>query len=138
MFHDSGFTRTYKDHEEAGVEIAKEILPKYDYTQEQIEQISELIMATKMPPNPQTLLQRIMCDADLDYLGRVDFIPVSGNLFKELQEHNMIADDVDEWNKLQIKFIENHSYFTQTAQNLRDVNKKKQLAKIRSMVEKNN
>lgn len=134
LFHDSGFINTYKDHEEAGVELAKGILPDYDYTQKQIEQISEIIMATKMPPKPKNLLQQIICDADLDYLGRVDFIPVSGNLFKELKEHNMLEDDIDKWNQIQINFIENHSYFTKTAKKLRDVNKNNQLEAIRCLV----
>lgn len=134
LFHDSGFINTYKDHEEEGVKIAKEILPNYDYTPEQIEQVGEIIMATKLPPTPKNLLQQIICDADLDYLGRVDFIPVSGNLFKELKEYNMLEDDIDKWNQIQIKFIENHSYFTKTAKKLRDVNKKNQLEAIRCLV----
>jgi hypothetical protein len=82
--------RTYRNHEEAGVEIAREILPDYDYTQEQIDHICQLIMKTKLPPKPVYLLEQIICDADLDYLGRVDFIPVSGNLFRELTEHQII------------------------------------------------
>lgn len=137
LFHDIGFTRTYKDHEEAGVEFAKEILPDYDYTQEQIQEISEIIMATKLPPKPKGILQEIICDADLDYLGRVDFIPVSGNLFRELTEHEIIEDDINKWNQIQIDFIGKHSYFTETAKRLRDVNKNNQLEAIRSLVQEN-
>ena len=138
LFHDAGHIRTYKDHEEAGVEMTKEILPDYDYTPEQIERIGEIIMATKMPPKPKDLLQQIICDADLDYLGRVDFIPVSGNLFRELTENKMIKDDINKWNQIQIDFIGKHSYFTETAKRLRDVNKNNQLEAIRSLVEENN
>ncbi len=137
LFHDTGFTRTYKDHEEAGVEIAKEYLPQFDYTQEQIDQICNLIMKTKLPPKPETLLEQIICDADLDYLGRADFIPVSGNLFRELRERGAIADDINQWNKMQIKFIEGHQYFTNSAKQMRDVNKNNQLEAIRRLVEEN-
>jgi hypothetical protein len=42
-------------------------------------------MATKLPPNPKNLLEKIICDSDLDYLGRSDFIPVSNTLFEELK-----------------------------------------------------
>jgi len=138
LFHDSGFIHTYKDHEEAGVLLAKEILPGYDYTQEQIEKISELIMVTKLPPKPKNHLEQIILDSDLDYLGRVDFIPVSGNLFKELTEHKIIEDDLNKWNQIQISFIEKHQYFTETAKRLRDVNKNNQLEAIRKLVEENN
>ncbi len=138
LFHDTGFTRTYKDHEEAGCEIAREYLPKYDYTPEQIDFICSLIMKTKLPPKPETLLEQIICDADLDYLGRADFIPVSGNLYRELRERGAIEDDVDKWNLMQIKFIEGHQYFTNSAKQMRDVNKNNQLEAIRRLVEKNN
>jgi len=138
LFHDSGFINIYKGHEEEGVKMAKAILPDYDYTDEQIEKISELIMVTKMPPKPKNLLEEIMCDSDLDYLGRVDFIPVSGNLFRELTEHKMIENNLNQWNQLQIAFIENHQYFTETAKRLRDVNKNNQLEAIRKLVEENN
>lgn len=134
LFHDVGFTMGYQDHELLGIKMAKEILPGYDYTEEQIQEIEDLIYATKLPPNPKNHLEEIMCDADLDYLGRVDFIPVSQMLFKELVDNGKIEDNLEKWNKLQIKFIENHQYFTETAKSLRDVNKKKQLESIRKLV----
>lgn len=134
LFHDTGFTRTYKDHEEAGVEIAREYLPNFDYTPEQIDFICNLIMKTKLPPKPVTLLEQIICDADLDYLGRADFIPVSGNLYRELRERGAIEDDIDKWNLAQIKFIEGHQYFTNSAKQMRDVNKNNQLEAIRQLV----
>lgn len=138
LFHDTGFTRTYKDHEEAGVEIAREYLPKFDYTPEQIDFICNLIMKTKLPPKPVTLLEQIICDADLDYLGRADFIPVSGNLYRELRERGAIEDDIDKWNMMQIKFIEGHQYFTNSAKQMRDVNKNNQLEAIRQLVKDKN
>lgn len=136
LFHDAGFTRGYKDHELLGIQIAREMLPRFHYNPEQIEAISDLIYATKLPPEPKNKLEMIICDADLDYLGRADFIPVSETLFKELVEFKFIEDDYDKWNQIQIKFIESHQYFTDTAKRLRDVNKKKQLENIRKQLKK--
>lgn len=139
LLHDSGHMIDYSTHEEMGVKLAYEILPEYGYTQEQIEVISTLIMSTKMPPEPKNLLEQIMCDSDLDYLGRTDFIPVSNMLYKELHEHGKIAT-LHDWNLLQIKFIEKHQYFTNTARRLRNVNKNIQLQNIRNWmheIEKN-
>jgi adenylate cyclase len=133
LFHDSGFIRGYDYHEEIGVQIAKEILPRYCYSDEQISKISELILATKLPPHPTNLLEQIMCDADLDYLGRRDFIPVSNTLYKELSLQNKITS-LEQWNLMQIKFLEGHQYFTETAKNMREVNKQKQLENIRALV----
>ena len=90
-------------------------------------------MATSLPPKPKTLLQKIICDADLDYLGRSDFIPVSNTLYDELKAQDKIGS-LNDWNKLQVKFISGHHYFTKTAQSLREVNKQKQIDRIQSLI----
>jgi predicted metal-dependent HD superfamily phosphohydrolase len=135
LFHDMGHLIDYDTHEEESVKLAKKILPAYQYNEKQIEQIARLIMCTQMPPQPKDVLEEIMCDADLDYLGRADFVPVSVNLFKELRERNKI-DSLHEWNNHQTKFIQGHQYFTQTARKLREVNKNKQLDIIRTEIRK--
>ncbi|HOK99563.1 MAG TPA: adenylate/guanylate cyclase domain-containing protein [Bacteroidales bacterium] len=134
LFHDSGHIISYDNHEYFGTVLAREYLPKFNYTNEQIEIICELIMATKLPPKPKNLLEKIMCDADLDYLGRSDFIPVSNTLYRELKEQNKIGS-LNDWNKLQLKFISGHQYFTQTALSLREVNKQKQIERIMQLIE---
>lgn len=133
LFHDAGHTISYKNHEYYGTVMAREKLASYDFDAEQIETVCRLIMATKMPPKPMDLLEAIMCDSDLDYLGRTDFIPVSNTLFKELKEYDMIGS-WKEWNKLQLKFISNHQYFTKTALQLRDVNKQQQIDRLEQLI----
>ena len=133
LFHDVGHTVEYDNHEYHGTVIAREMLPKYGYSEDQIDRICEIIMATKLPPNPKNLLEEIICDADLDYLGRTDFIPVSNTLYKELHEQNKIGS-LNQWNKLQVKFISGHQYFTKTARSLREVNKQKQIERISRLI----
>lgn len=136
LFHDTGHILGYEDHERYSTVVANEILPDYHYTPKQIEKICRLIMVTKMPPSPQNELEQIMCDADLDYLGRSDMVPVSNLLYRELKEMNKIGS-WDDWNALQIKFISDHQYFTKTARSLREVNKQKQIERLRSLLENN-
>lgn len=133
LFHDAGHTVGYDNHEYNGTLLAREMLPEYNYTPDQIERICEAIMATKMPPNPKNLIESIMCDSDLDYLGRSDFVPVSNTLYEELKAQNKIGT-LNEWNKLQVKFISGHQYFTQTARSLREVNKQQQIERIQSLI----
>jgi class 3 adenylate cyclase len=133
LFHDVGHTVSYDDHEYHGTLIAREMLPSYGYTQEQIETICSIIMSTKLPPKPRNLLEEIICDSDLDYLGRSDFIPVSNTLFEELKAQNKMKS-LNEWNKLQVKFISGHQYFTKTARRLREVNKQMQIRRIQSLL----
>lgn len=133
LFHDAGHVIGYDDHEYHSTVLAKQYLPKFKYKGEEISRICDLIMATKLPPTPKNRLEEIMCDSDLDYLGRSDMIPVSGNLFKELKKQSKI-DNLNDWNKLQLKFISGHQYFTGTARNLREVNKQKQIERIKSLI----
>jgi adenylate cyclase len=133
LFHDAGHTIGYDGHEELGCQLAKEFLPKYGYSEEQIGKICNIIMATEMPPKPSSLLEKIICDADLDYLGRSDMIPVSNTLYKELSEQDKIGSFSD-WNQLQVKFISGHQYFTKTARSLREVNKQKQIDRIKKLI----
>jgi adenylate cyclase len=133
LFHDAGHTLSYENHEYFSCVIAREILQEYYYTRYQVDRICELIMSTKLPPKPQNKLQEIICDADLDYLGRSDMIPVSNTLYLELKERSMIKSLID-WNRLQMKFISGHQYFTETARNLREVNKQMQIERIRNLI----
>ncbi len=134
LFHDSGHILSYDSHEYYSTLMVREILPDFFYTSGQIETICELILATKLPPEPKNKLERIMCDADLDYLGRSDMIPVSNSLYRELKEMDKIGSLLD-WNKLQMEFISNHQYFTRTAQSLREVNKQKQIDRISKLID---
>jgi adenylate cyclase len=134
LFHDVGHTVAYDDHEFHGAQIARKMLPEYNYSNEQIERICALILSTKLPPRPRNLLENIMCDADLDYLGRSDFIPVSNTLFEELKAQNKMGT-LNDWNKIQVKFISGHQYFTKTARKLREVNKQLQIHRIQSLIQ---
>ncbi len=133
LFHDAGHTISYDNHEYFGCLVAREMLTEYGYTTSQIDTICELIMSTKLPPKPANKLERIMCDADLDYLGRSDMIPVSNLLFMELKERSKIKS-LKDWNSMQVKFITGHQYFTETARNLREVNKQLQIERIRNLI----
>jgi hypothetical protein len=133
LFHDAGHTVAYDDHEFHGTVIAREMLPKYNYSPEQIERICLIILSTKLPPKPTNLLEEIICDSDLDYLGRSDFIPVSNTLFEELKAQNKMGS-LNDWNKMQVKFISGHQYFTKTARSLREVNKQLQIERIQTLI----
>ena len=130
-YHDAGFIEKYEKNEEVGMRLAREILPKYGYTQEQIDVIDGLIKATEIPQSPQTHLQQIMCDADLDYLGRDDFHDIASLLRRELREHGKLNSD-KLWDEIQIKFLAQHTYFTKSAIRLRQEKKMKHVEEIKA------
>lgn len=130
LFHDFGFTRSFENHEKNGAYLAEKILPEFGFSKEEIEVVKGLIMATRIPQSPKTLLERIICDADLDYLGRDDYYPVSKTLFMELKSLDKIADE-KQWNELQIRFLEAHEYHTNFAIENRQPEKEKRIEELR-------
>tara|TARA_R110002050_G_scaffold96742_2_gene201108 strand:+ start:372 stop:962 length:591 start_codon:yes stop_codon:yes gene_type:complete len=113
-YHDSGFTVAYKSHEEIGCKIAAEALPQFGYSEEQIKVIQSLIMATKIPQSPSNKVEKVLCDADLDYLGGDNYGEISDSLRDELGLNGIVLS-AEEWLNIQIKFLENHHYWTDFA-----------------------
>jgi len=134
LFHDSGMLRQYIDHEEASIEIMKEILPVFDYSNEEIEEIGNMIMATKLPQNARSFLGKILCDADLDYLGRDDFIMISHQLRHEWNILNINKMNLKQWYDMQVKFLENHKYYTDASIALRQEKKIENLNEIKELL----
>jgi len=135
LFHDAGFIHSYESNEPIGAEMAKEMLPSFGYTKEQIEQVIELIEATKIPHNPKNKLEEIMCDADLDYLGRQDFHPIAETLRKELVEFGKIPDNNLVWYEMNVKFLSTHKYFTDSAKARRAPEKLKRIEEFKEKLE---
>lgn len=129
-FHDVGFTETYENHEEKSCEIARKVLPIFEYNAFQIEQICLMIIATKIPQSPSNHLAKILCDADLDYLGRDDFFTIGQKLYQELLQRNVVQNQ-DQWNQIQISFLEKHQYFTETNKRSRNPHKLQNIATIK-------
>lgn len=136
-YHDAGFIEQYDKNEPIGARLAEEILPKYGYTAHHIQQIKELIYVTQIPHAPKNKLEEIICDADLDYLGRDDFHEIADKLRLELREHGKIDSD-RKWDEIQVQFLTNHRYFTQSAINLRREKKLKHLEEIKQRLIENN
>jgi uncharacterized protein len=131
LMHDVGFIEQYLDNEPIAVRFAHKILPLYGYSRDQIKIVGDIIMCTQIPQHPKNHVEKIMCDADLDYLGRQDFFAISENLKKEWFAYEIINSE-DEYNRKQITFFEQHKYFTKTAQNKRDPQKQLHLSKLKS------
>lgn len=132
-YHDSGFLFGQANHEAGSCKNARQYLPDFGYTDDEIEQVCDIIMATKMPQSPHNHLGQIICDADLDYLGRNDFFILSKRLFSELVITDHLESEL-EWDRQQVKFLRSHHYFTQTALRLRDEGKNEHLKIITTKI----
>ncbi|MCB9275727.1 MAG: HD domain-containing protein [Lewinellaceae bacterium] len=133
LFHDSGFIISNKEHEQLSCQIAHENLPRYGYTAVEIGRISSMIMATRIPQSPKNFLETLLCDADLDYLGRDDFYDIGSTLFKELKAYDILQSE-EAWNRVQVSFLESHSFFTQTNKRRRAAKKQRYLEELKEVV----
>ena len=130
LYHDTGFLVIYKGHEEESCQIVIKDLVNTDLSAADIEKICATIMATKIPQSPKDHLGEILCDADLDYLGRDDFEMISNNLRKEYFALGIVQTEA-EWIQLQIKFIDGHKYFTKSSREKRSSKKLKHLERLK-------
>jgi uncharacterized protein len=117
-FHDIGFTITLQDHELAGIEIAGQVLPSFGFSPNEVKQVQEMILATRLPQSPRNLFEEILADADLDVLGREDFLEQNEALRQEVLALGKELSK-EEWVAGQVRFISKHRYFTQEAREKR-------------------
>lgn len=132
-FHDVGYIYSRDKHEEKSCSIAKELMSARGVDKNEIEKICELILATIVPQKPKDKLSEIICDADLDYLGRDDYFKISQRVFNEFKTFGIVKDE-NEWKQIQINFFESHHYFTKTAIETRKKMKEENLKRIKENI----
>lgn len=130
-FHDTGYLTVQDNHESRSAELAAEFLTGLKIDEALIQNVSECIMATRMPQKPKNLLQEILCDADLFHLGSYDFADKSKRLRKELEAVGHIKIDKRQWRQKSIELLENQRYFTDYAQLLLNDRKETNLLQLR-------
>jgi len=115
LWHDTGYTVTYKNHEEESCRLAQKYLPQFGYTAQNVVTICGLIMATKIPQIPKNKLEEILADADLEYLGTADYKSKADDLFWEIKYVDPSLTE-EKWKQIQISFLQKHRYFTRFCQ----------------------
>jgi predicted metal-dependent HD superfamily phosphohydrolase len=130
-FHDLGYMTDLKAHEEKGAELAAAFLEKHGVNADYINLVKGCIMATKMPQSPSTLLEEIVCDADLFHLGTDDFFKKDKLLLEEYNLLNHTDQSKYDWRLKSITFVENHSYFTEYCKVLLNDIKAKNLEELK-------
>ena len=124
--HDAGYIERYNKNEAIGARIAGEVLPLCGYDPMEIDLIQKMILATEMPANPKTHLEKILCDADVDNLGRNDFFEKNDALRREIG-----VNDLKGWYENSIKFMESHQFYTASAKNLRQAKKDENILELK-------
>lgn len=129
LYHDAGFLIGRKNHERKSCELATKELPEYDFSKKQIKTICGMINATRIPQKTHNIYENIVADADLFYLGTDTYEYYSNKLFLELKHDNPDIGE-KEWLKIQLDFLESHSFHTDYAIKVLSPVKQKHLKKL--------
>lgn len=117
-FHDTGYSEKYKGHEDVSKLLAATFLQAQGADESFQAQVTACIEATRQPQNPQTLLEQVLCDADLSHLGKQIFYVSSQKLKKEMELVKGILIPDPEWHRQNIFFLEGHTFFTPYAKEI--------------------
>ncbi|PIN91012.1 hypothetical protein COU57_02285 [Candidatus Pacearchaeota archaeon CG10_big_fil_rev_8_21_14_0_10_32_14] len=128
--HDLGYTLGRGDNEENTSRELFDLLPTIGYDLRDAIDIGKMVLPTKLPQRPTNLLEAILCDSDLDSLGREDFFLWGDRLRKEWKKEDNI-----EWYGKQLEFLEEHEYHTKVARDLRKEGKEKNMRKLKEKMD---
>lgn len=129
-FHDTGYDQGGQDHELRGSRYAADYLKQQGYPDEDIELVTHCILATRWPQAPASLLEEIVCDADLSHLGNEWYWDRCGKVRQEmlLVEGRVLSEQ--DWVDSELQFITNHHYHTEVARELFDKRKEKHIRQL--------
>ncbi len=135
-FHDTGYIREYDKNEPIAARMAGRILKLIDYKPAEIKKIQKMILATDLARKPQTPVEKILCDADLDHLGRDDFFQKDGKLRKGRSARGIDVSDEAKWYTGTLNLITKHKYYTKSQILLREEKKQKNIKQLKKKLSK--
>lgn len=111
LLHDVGILEGAFDHEMASANYAQKVLPHFGFNFQEISTIRQLILSTRLPQRPTTPAARILCDADLFYLGTTNYPKLCLALRQEWEMSGLYFTP-SEWLHNQYRFLSNHRFHT--------------------------
>jgi predicted metal-dependent HD superfamily phosphohydrolase len=134
-FHDTGYIREYDKNEPIAARMAGRILQLIGYKPKEIEKIQKMILATDLAREPKTHAEKILCDADLDNLGREDFFELDAKLREGRRIRGLNVSDDVKWYKGTLEVMKNHHYHTESQIKLREEKKQKNIKQLLNKLE---
>lgn len=131
-FHDIGHLYgEIRGHEERGVRIMQQYLK--GVSPDLMAAIGGCILATKFPSHPVTLLEQIICDADTYHVGTSLFRLTDVLVEREMELRT--GRKIPDWHLKSLKFLQQHSFFTEYCRNLLNEGKRQNITWLASQID---
>jgi predicted metal-dependent HD superfamily phosphohydrolase len=134
-FHDVGYIREYDKNEPIAARMAGRILKLIGYKPNEIKKVQKMILSTDLEREPKTHVEKIICDADLDNLGREDFFKLDAKLREGRRARGVDVSDEAKWYKGTLEIIKKHHYYTESHKKLREKEKQKNIKRLLNKLE---
>lgn len=129
--HDLGYKYGAENHEESSARLAEELLERLNVPGKKIKSISSAILSTRLPQKPKTLIEKVLCDADLYHLSNKTFEEKSDLLRQEWKATGFKELTDQEWIQHNIDFMQEHTYHTPYGQTLLEEGKQKNIKRLK-------
>lgn len=130
-FVDTGYYDDFRQHEAASARLAESFLKKAAAQDGIVQEVKNCLLAIKMPQNPATLPQQILCDAAFFHLAAADFSEQNKLIRKELSLLQGASIDKGEWRKNTLQLLVEHTYFTDYCKKFFAKGKRENIEKIK-------
>ena len=137
LFHDVGYINTYENHEEESAAYAAEFLELKNIYPENINQVTNCIMATKMPQSPKDELSKILCDADLMNMTFDDYMEQIDLMRQEWDKIGKASLNEHEFHLNSLRFFKAHKYHSEYGKKILQPKKEQTELKIKEQVNNN-
>lgn len=135
LFHDAGFIERYEHNEELGAILFEKNAQVFGFNEADMRMVSDIILSTSYAAVPKNVLEAIMRDADLDYLGTADYHRTAQSLFDEMAKFGL-SHTPQKTLEIQLDYLKNrHTYYTDSAKKLRNEGKQKRILELQQKLE---
>ncbi|MDP9075883.1 MAG: HD domain-containing protein [Bacteroidota bacterium] len=137
-FHDAGYCNSYLGHEDDSAALAVRFLNSVNCVEEFITDVVAIINSTRVPQKPVSLLEKIMCDADLAHLASEDYPLYAVRLRTEWELCLNKTYSDQQWDKGNLDLMQHHRYFTAYGRKVLEPAKQKNALLIASRLQELN
>ncbi len=134
LFHDVGYLKKYKGHEEESIEIATRFLEQHGVYEYLRTIVAESIRATAFPQSPESRVAKVLCDADFMHLGQENYFEQAEKLRKEQKNAGIHQLKKIEFDQESVRLFEMHNWHTDFCKKNLEETKQKNLEKLRERI----